>query len=51
MKEQMILFFWRHVSEPSNPPELAQNVSTKILSDELFFVFSKVLNLTVFSII
>ena len=37
----------------SNPPnELAQNVSNKSLSDELFLLFSsKVQNLTMFSII
>ena len=43
-------FFVKNVSEPSNPPdELAQNVSKKSLSDELFLHFSaKVQNLTVF---
>ena len=34
-------FFVKNVSRPSNPPdELAQNVSKKILSDELFLHFS-----------
>ena len=41
----------KNVSRPSNPPDqLAQNVSIKSLSDELFLHFSsKVRNLTVFS--
>ena len=43
----------KNVSGPSNPPdELAQNVSKKSPSDELFLLFSsKVQNRTVFSII
>ena len=33
-------FLKKNVSRPSNPPdELAQNVSKKSLSDELFFLF------------
>ena len=33
-------FFVKNVSEPSNPPdELAQNVSKKSFSDELFLIF------------
>ena len=40
MKEEMI-FVVKNVSEPSNPPgELAQHVSNKSLSDELFHHFS-----------
>ena len=39
MKEK-IIFSKKNVSEPSNPPEeLAQNVSKKIPSDELFLHF------------
>ena len=51
--ERKLIFWWKNVSEPSNPPgELAQNVSKKSLSVELFRIFpSKVPNLTVFSII
>ena len=43
-------FFQKNFSEPSNPPdELAQKVSRKSLSDELFLHFSsKVQSLTVF---
>ena len=60
MKEKMkrdrgkkCLFFFKKVSESPNPPdELAQNVSKKSPSDELFLHFSsKVQNLTVFSFI
>ena len=45
-------FFLKNVWEPSNPPdELAQHVSKKSLSDELFLICpSKVQNLAVFSI-
>ena len=52
MKEKFF-FFLKNVSGPSNAPdEVAQNVSKKTLSDELFLHFSsKVQNLTVFSII
>ena len=40
MKMTDICFFVKNVSRPSNPPdELAQNVSKKSLSDELFFCF------------
>ena len=38
--ERKDVFFFENVSEPPNPPdELAQNVSKKILSDELFLHF------------
>ena len=52
-KGEKSFFFPKHVSGPSKPPdELAQNVSNKSLSDELFLHFSsEVRNLTVFSII
>ena len=52
-REKMFFLGGKNVSKPSNPPdELAQNVSEKIHSDELFLLFSsKVQNLTVFSII
>ena len=42
--------FQKSVSRPSNPPdELAENVSKKSLSDEIFLHFSsKLQNLTVF---
>ena len=40
MKEQMIFYQKKKVSRPSNPPdELAQKVSKKSLSDELFLSF------------
>ena len=50
MKEKMIFL---NFSEPPNPPDkLAQHVSKKNFSDELFLIFpSTVQNLTVFSII
>ena len=50
--ERKKFFFVKNVLRPSNPPgEVAQNVSKKSLSDELFLNFSsKVQNLTVFSI-
>ena len=49
MKERMILL--KKCLKPKNPPhKLAQNVSKKFLSDELFLIFrSKGQNLTVFS--
>ena len=50
MKRGEKTFFPKNVSGQSNTPaELAQNVSKKFLSDELFLHFSsKVLDLTVF---
>ena len=50
-KKENMIFFKKNVSRPSNPlDELAENVSKKSLSDELFLHFSaKVQNLTVFS--
>ena len=50
MKEK---FFFFKVSRHPNPPDgLAQNVSKKSLSDELFLHFSsKVQNLTVFQLL
>ena len=52
MKRDRGDFFPTNVSEPSNPPdELAQNVSKKSPSDDLFLHFpSKVQNLAVFFI-
>ena len=52
MKDKMFFFLGINVSEPSDPSdELAQSASKKSLSDEFFIDFSKVQNLTVFSII
>ena len=39
-REKMFFCLQKNVSKPSNPPDdLAQNVSTKSLSDELFRKF------------
>ena len=54
MKRDRGVFFYKKISEPSNPPdELAQHVSKKIPVGRIVppFFPSKVQNLTVFSII